>query len=130
MKTKSSSPPLLDGGCDPAGHSLLHAAPVDVVAAEDRGQDDHQDRAVEGPVAERRIRTHKLAGSGFRVKDAIYAILVVRVVLAAIEHALPVIVGDRIGHARDDTARISIDLILKKLEIFDRGSHLKQTTSG
>lgn len=91
--------PLFDGSGYSTGRSLLHASSVDVVAAQDHRTNDHQNRAVETPVAQCRIGTHELTRSGFRVEDTVHAVLIVRVVLAPVQHSLPVVVGYREGDA-------------------------------
>lgn len=108
--------PLFDCRGYPTGCALLHAPPVDMVAAQDRAQNRHQDRTVEAPVAERRIGSDKLAGRCPCIEDAVHTVLIVRVVLAPIQDTLPVIEGNRIGDTGDNrqhhNARIQLGQIL------------------
>lgn len=94
--------PLLNGRSDSSRRAPFHAPSEYVVAAQDTSQDYDQDRAIEAPVAQRTVAPYELTRSRFRIEYAVYAVLVVRIVLAPIQHTFPMIIRNGIGDARDN----------------------------
>lgn len=72
-----------------------------MITAQNDGKNDHQNGAVEAPVAEGAVAAHKLAGRCLGIEQAVHTILVVRILLASVQHTLPVVVGDGVGDTSD-----------------------------
>lgn len=76
-----------------------------MITAHDNSQDYHQNGTIEGPITQCGVRSHKLTGRSLGIEDAINAVFIVRIVLASVQNSFPVIKGDSIGDARDNTEK-------------------------